>query len=83
MSFAVGTFAQINDLLVAPCDRITVNLVYDRATMQLRSGEGNFCIGADGGLRDFARLKMQPCSPGAPGQRWVLNAPVAAPLARP
>lgn len=82
LSFAVGNFAQINDLLVAPCERITVDLVYDRASMQIRGGS-NLCVGADGGLRDFAKLKMQPCSPGAPGQRWVLNAPVAAPLARP
>ncbi|WP_181313922.1 RICIN domain-containing protein [Phreatobacter cathodiphilus] len=83
LSFAVGTFAQINDLMVAPCDRITVDLVYDRASMQIRSPQGNVCVGAEGGLRDFAKLKMQPCSASAPGQRWVLNAPIAAPLARP
>jgi hypothetical protein len=83
LSFAVGTFAQINDLMVAPCERITVDLVYDRASMQIRSPQGNFCVGVEGGLRDFAKLKMQPCSPTAPGQRWVLNAPIAAPLARP
>jgi hypothetical protein len=79
LSFAVGKFSEFNDLLVAPCNRVIVDLIYDPATTQIRT-KGDYCLGVDGAVREGARLKMQSCSPNEPGQKWLLDSAVARPL---
>lgn len=79
LGFLLGTFAEMSDLQVAPCDRVKSPLSYDSASGQIRS-DANQCLGIDGAVQEFAKLKMQPCSPTATGQKWVLGNTVAKPL---
>lgn len=79
LGFLLGTFAEISDLQIAPCDRVKSPLAYDAATTQIRS-DGNQCLGIDGAVQEFAKLKMQDCSPTAIGQKWVLGNTVAQPF---